>query len=249
MEHITPQISLGSEVSQAGPVKKERKKLRLEVLNKVKRNLGDDFEKSLREDENARDGFESNLVMDDGSKTFQDGVQLCMFHLGGERYVVAQPFNGKMLIHIREYGMDSKRTVRYPTKRGIALDLEKFKKMAELCHDDVNRAIEDSKAGKPVDYRHHLGSNIYVTVQSGWPSVNIRKWFLPKDAAEVVPTRKGMALTFEQWSFMKGAMDLVKQLLREQWDKVIFCEFSEDHQNQLGFLRCSNCNPNEYMCY
>lgn len=226
----TPDIK--QEASQVGAIKKKKTNRKpLHVMDKVKHDLQEDF----------------LPITSDGFDQANNQKDLCMFHLGNERYVVVNEFNGKMLIHIRQYDMDAKRTVRYPTKRGITLNVEKFKKLEELCVRDINECIKEVQEGKHVNYRYHLGGNVFVTVQSEWPSVNIRKWFLPPGESKELPTKKGIALTFEQWSFIKGAINLVKGLLKEQWDSTVFCEFSEDHQNQLGFLRCSN--PNEYMNY
>ncbi|KAJ8313181.1 hypothetical protein KUTeg_009261 [Tegillarca granosa] len=152
-----------------------------------------------------------------------------------------------MQVHIRQYTLGNNGL--YPTKKGIALNLEQWKRLDELYYNDVNENITACVNKKPVDYKVHLGSNMYVTVKSGYPVINIRKWFMPDGHSEVVPTRQGITLSANAWYYVRSAMDLVKHLLKEQIDNIVFCEASEDHQNQLGYLICANCNPNDFMNY
>ncbi|KAJ8303808.1 hypothetical protein KUTeg_018731 [Tegillarca granosa] len=159
----------------------------------------------------------------------KDNVELCKFGLGENRFV---GHNGL-----------------YPTKKGIALDLERLKKIDELCYKDVNDCIKAYKQRETVDYIYHLGENVYVSIKNGYPVVNIRKWFLPEGQKEILPTKKGIALTFRQWEFFRGAIDLVSQMLKDELKKVSYCEYSLDHLNQMGFLSCSRCNPNYYRDY
>lgn len=191
-------------------------------------------------EENSRDGCDQNLVIDETKNLNEqdDNIELCRFDLGSDRYVVAKKFNGKIQVHIREYAKGANGL--YPTKKGIALDLEKWKQIDELYYKDVTECIE-----KKEDYKQHLGENVYVSVQKGYQCVNIRKWFLPPDETSIVPTRKGIALTFQQWNNFKGAIDLVGKILKDQLDEIEFC----DHQNQMGFFTCTKCNPNDFMNY
>ena len=56
-------------------------------------------------------------------------------------------------------------------------------------------------------------------------------------------------------TYEKGIMPeyiAVKELLTEigralpKLDRVVPCYVQSDHMNQLGALRCSECNPNDY---
>lgn len=101
---------------------------------------------------------------------------------------------------------------------------------------DCIKAYEQKET---VDYKYHLGENVYVTIKNGYPVVNIRKWFLPDGQNETVPTKKGIALSFKQWEFLRSAIDLISQILKDELDKVSYCEYSLSHLNQMGFLSCS----------
>ena len=91
----------------------------------------------------------------------------------------------------------------------------------------------------------HLEKNYYVSVKSGFSLLNIRRWFIPEGQQELVATKTGIALTFQQWEKVKDAMIVVEDLLDGELDNVVICE--ETHQNQMGALTCSSCNPNDYM--
>ncbi|KAJ8305228.1 hypothetical protein KUTeg_017220 [Tegillarca granosa] len=259
--------------SESENIVKRRKagKLRLKfpeiVKDSIRRNLFDDITNvgpKEMNDENARDGCDQDykelvkensrddcnqdLVIDETKngneqdvKTesdVQDNIELCRFDLGSDRYVVAKKFNGKTQIHIREYAHGNNGL--YPTRKGIALDLYQWKQIDEMYCSEIAECID-----KKEDYKQHLGANVYVTMQKGFQCVNIRKWFLPPDETNIVPTRKGIALTFQQWNNLKGAVDLVGQILKDQLDEIEFC----DHQNQMGFFTCMKCNPNNFMNY
>lgn len=219
-------------------------------------------------DESASDGYDLpgrlrintskdsslNLLAKDNTKCWmKTGVeqvgeqqQLCQIDIGNNCYVVGKTFKGQMLIHVRQYDRRDDRTL-FPTKKGIALNLEKWKKLQYCYLENIDSALDQYRDSKPVDLTLHLGGNYHVSVKSGFPLVNIRRWFVPGDQQELTPTKTGIALTFLQWEKLKSAMFLVEELLNLELDKVSFCE--ESHQNQEGALTCSNCNPNDFMNY
>ena len=199
--------------------------------------------------ENVPSGDSTEHLMKTGSDQEKDGhqqEQLCQIDLGNQCYVVGKTFNGQMLIHVRKYDRRDDGTL-FPTKKGIALNLEKWKKLQYWFLDLVDKALKEYRDSKQVDIDVHLGENYRVTVKSGYPLVNIRRWFIPDGQEKLVPTKTGIALTFEQWDKQKSDMPIVEELLNGELDKVIFCE--ELHQNQEGALTCSYCNPMYFMNY
>lgn len=178
---------------------------------------------------------------------YEDG-QLCQLDIGNGCYVVAKSYNDEMLIHIRKYEKRFDGSL-YPTKKGIALNLEKWKKLEEWKSAQIDSSIEEYKNFEKVDYMAHLGSNYHVSLCNAFPLVNIRRWFLPEDEQEIKPTRTGISLTLPQWEKLKMAMTVVRDILGDELEKVSFCELSDSHLGQMGYLTCSNCNPNTYMNY
>ncbi|KAJ8299962.1 LOW QUALITY PROTEIN: hypothetical protein KUTeg_021481 [Tegillarca granosa] len=138
-------------------------------------------------------------------------------------FTLSLKIHGKLYVHIREYGQGVNGI--YPTKKGIALDLQKWKKKSLLQR--CQRLYR-----KKEDYKQHLGENVYLSVQKGYACVNIRQWFLPKNQTSIVPTKKGIALTFKKWNNLKGAIDLVGDAFKDQLAEVTFCEDSNDHRTR-----------------
>lgn len=182
--------------------------------------------------------------MKTGVEQVGEQQQLCQIDIGNDCYVVGNTFKGQMLIHVRKYERKDDGTL-FPTKKGIALNLGKWKKLQYCYLENIDSAVDQYRDSKPVDLTLHLGGNYHVSVKSGFPLVNIRRWFVPRDQQELTPTKTGIALTFLQWEKLKSAMSLVEELLSGELDKISFCE--ESHQNQEGALTCSNCNPNDFM--
>jgi hypothetical protein len=88
-----------------------------------------------------------------------------------------------------------------------------------------------------------------VTVETGFALVNIRIWWMPPEEKNIVPTRRGAALTFDEWEELICLIPRVEEKIKDQIKNVEYCENSTSHQNQMGFLHCSRCNPNEYTNY
>jgi hypothetical protein len=158
--------------------------------------------------------------------------------IGDNCHVSAQRFRSDedVYIHIRYF--DSSPTGKqYPSKKGIALPLDKFKMLIEDHLDNIDQALEGTKKddGK-VYYKQHLGQNIYVSVEQSYPWVDIRKWWLPENAKNVMPTKKGISLSMKMWEEFKKTIPELKRTLQSELDNVRYCY--PDHDNQMAMLEC-----------
>ena len=169
-------------------------------------------------------------------------AQLFQLDIGSGCYFVAKPYNGQLLVHIRKYEKNDEGRL-YPTKKGIALNLEKWKKFSECVSEEIDRVIHTYRENQPVNFMFDLGDDYYVSVNSGHPLVNIRRWFVPQDQQELKPTRTGIALPFWQWEKLKMAMIVAKDMLTVEQTHLGFCQDIESHQNLLSALNCGTCNP------
>lgn len=167
--------------------------------------------------------------------------------IGRNMFLVVSKFHSDTKVHLRVYE-EKEDGSNYPTRKGIALDLEKWKKIT-YYKDDVDSAIDQHDAEMQVAYNQHLGENYYMTIDNDYPVVNIRKWWMPPGNDEIVPTKKGAAITFDQWETLKELMPEVEKKIGDQLKEIEFCENSESHQNQMGFLQCPRCNPNDCNNY
>ncbi|KAL4231824.1 hypothetical protein ACF0H5_009400 [Mactra antiquata] len=83
----------------------------------------------------------------------------------------------------------------FPTKNGAALKPVRWNSFVSNL-DDIEEAKKGLSAEEIFDFKHHLGGNWYVGVNSNFPCVNIRKFWLPEGEQDIVPSRKGITLTF-----------------------------------------------------
>ena len=168
----------------------------------------------------------------------------CRIALGGPVFVMAKPWKGNVLIHIRKYDTENGRT--FPTRLGVTLQLRQW--MDLKAHSkEIDESIMTLKQGKEVKLFTHLGSNLYVSVDHRFPGVNVRQWWWCKEVNAVKPSRnKGIFLRVEQWEQLKDTFLVMEDFVPEL-NGTIPCAMQEDHQNQEGALRCAFCNPIDYM--
>ena len=81
---------------------------------------------------------------------------------------------------------------------------------------------------------HHRGQRMY-----GYKAVL-------EAEVEVIPTKKGLYLRPPEYIAVKELLTEIGRALPEL-DGVVSCYVQSDHMNQLGALRCSECNPNDYQ--
>ena len=85
-----------------------------------------------------------------------------------------------------------------PTKDGISLTLSRCNELF-MSLPFMEDAVTMMEQNQDTFYRRHLGGNWYVTVQSGFKRVDIRKFWIPEGAQEIQATKKGVSLTFDQF--------------------------------------------------
>ena len=153
------------------------------------------------------------------------------FALGNDRYVEVCEWKDEKRVDLREW------VGKTPTKKGISLTLMRWKCLANIL-DQVDEALKNKTS-----YECHLGGNVSCTVKEGNPCVDIRQFWKPEE--NVVPTKKGLCLRPGEYQRLKEVLSDIGNVLPELSD-VVPCLFQRDHANQLGYLRCSECNPNDY---
>jgi hypothetical protein len=165
--------------------------------------------------------------------------QPIMIHLGNSRYLTKSVYRDQEKIHIREYNESTGN--RIPTKKGVTFNLKRF---ASFMHkmDQINDQVEKLVIGDDVDYKVHLGGGIFTTVKSGYKCVNIRKYFLPMNCSEPIPTRMGISLRLGEWDKLKEAV-LELCFIEPELINVVPCYNEITHMNLLFAIECRECNP------
>ena len=150
--------------------------------------------------------------------------------LGHGRYVYVVDWKGEPRIDLRQW-QDGK-----ATKKGISLTLMRWKNWVDSI-EDVDKALSAEES-----YSSHLGGNVYCTVENGF--VDLRQYWRPQE--ELVPTKKGMRLWPDEYAALKTYVQKIGEALPEL-DAVVPCFLRSDHQNQIGYLQCSECNPDDWV--
>ncbi len=161
----------------------------------------------------------------------------CNIELGNNRFVLATEWRGEIRIDIREWERKEK---LIPTKKGSSLTMSRWKMLVD-SFDSLDAALSEKR-----DYQSHLGGNVYASVQANGTCINIRQYWLPPNKTEVVPTKKGICLRSSEYAKLKDVVCVIGDFVPEL-SSVVPCPYSSDHQNQLGFLRCPECNPDHFV--
>lgn len=159
--------------------------------------------------------------------------------IGNNRYLTANVFRDLLMIHIREYNVENGKS--YPTKKGVVFNKTRWATfMSHL--EDIKRCVDLLKWNEPVDYYQHIGGRYYVSMSKDVRCVHIRRYFMPLNSSKEHPTRSGIALRLDEWDTLMTKIPQLVECLPELKDAKP-CDFTLDHANQEGYLRCTECNP------
>lgn len=166
----------------------------------------------------------------------------CRFSLDdfNDLFLTAVPFKDEINIHIRHFTVSNGRF--FPTKKGVTFSLQRWLKFESLLQD-IEHHLKDN--GDSKEMKWHIGGGVYVSLNPGYPTVDIRHFWKPNDAVEPVPTRKGVTLNNQKLTRLLQVVEQVRECVPEL-NQTELCAFSESHQNQLGMLSCPECTPFGY---
>ena len=93
--------------------------------------------------------------------TYFSSIFAISFHtLGGGRYAELTEWNGTKRVDLRFWETDT-----IPTKYGVSLSLSQWKVLCSATQV-VDDLISRGKDGKPVDWRYHLGEDVYFIIKA-----------------------------------------------------------------------------------
>ena len=157
-----------------------------------------------------------------------------------ELFLTAVSFKDKINIHIRHFTEANNDLI--PTKKGVTFPLSRWL-MFESILSDIQNHLENRTNEEEMKW--HIGGGVYVSITPGYNTVDIRHFWKPDDALELIPTRKGVTLNKHKLTRLLQAIEEMQQCVPELNDTEL-CAFSESHQNQLGMLNCPECTPFGY---
>jgi hypothetical protein len=102
--------------------------------------------------------------------------------LGGNIYLDLTEWNGSKRVDIRLW-----KDGTVPTKEGVSLHLDQWKalcNMSDVIDDLLTRVIEK----EPVEWRYHIGNDVFVTIKARFPSFTSESTlFPPMNGPTVLP--------------------------------------------------------------
>ncbi len=158
-------------------------------------------------------------------------------HLGKEMYLFDSLFHGDTYVHIRELASENP----IPTSKGITLTLQRCNKLYSILTEIIIH-VDQMKRNEPTLYRRHIGGNWYVTMESGYNTVDIRRFWLPDNATSIRATRNGVSLQFNQFEELKNGLRILDSFVPEL-NNVVPCYLSGKHCRDT----CMECSPNNKL--
>ena len=110
--------------------------------------------------------------------------------------------------------------------------------------DDIDKNVKSILSGdQNVKFLHHVGGTYYVSVNSGYRCVDLRKWFQPFDTVgDIKPTKSGVSLRLNEWSDICSLVDVINKTY-PSLSSTQPCYYDDDHMNQLSWLNFTECHP------
>jgi len=126
--------------------------------------------------------------------------------LGGNKRVTVSEWKGRTFVHLREY-YEREGEMR-PSAKGVALGAEQWAALSGAAAD-VSRAADL----RDVTWSRELGGNKRVSLSQYKSShyVNVREYY--ERGGEMLPGKKGLNLTLEQWSQLERLLPEVNERL------------------------------------
>jgi len=86
----------------------------------------------------------------------------------------------------------------------VTLTTKCWARFMSICKKVDNEAREVNRQTCPVAYRAHIGELYYLSMTSGYGSVDIRRFYIPHGLASenVHPTRSGISLRLDEWAHL-----------------------------------------------
>ncbi len=105
----------------------------------------------------------------------------------------------------------------------------------------IDKEIERLLRGDRVDVEIHVGRKVYVTLIMDYMYVDLRDFYFSERRSEILPSARGIALSFDEWNNLK---DLMPEILEEFpiLNSVLLCHENPTHYNLEGALNCFECN-------
>ena len=104
---------------------------------------------------------------------------------------------------------------------------------------EINQTVTQFAATEFVRYKQHIGGGWFVSVTSGFPCVDFRKFYMPVFGFEEKPTKSGLAIRLSEWSAFGAALSR----MTEENPHLLQIQPCGIHPNQEEAIQCAECYP------
>jgi len=104
-----------------------------------------------------------------------------------------------------------------------------------ICKKVDNEAREVNRQMRPVAYRAHIDELYYMSLTSGYGSVDIRRFYIPYGLASenVHPTRSGINLRLDEWAHL---LELLPYIHEQHPELKVNTESSNEERDKDNSL-------------
>ena len=95
------------------------------------------------------------------------------------------------------------------------------------------------------NHKVHLGGGFYVQTFYNSDNVHITKYEKTEKGLDLICTDESIVLTRQQFTIIADNFGQIEDVIPEL-SLIIPCYLKEDHQNQMGYFMCAECNPHGY---
>ena len=122
--------------------------------------------------------------------------------------------------------------------KSIEIPLQRFATLL-ICLPEIDQAVTQFVGTEFVKYKQHIGGAWFVSVTSGFPCVDFRKFYMPIFGFEEKPTKSGLAIRLSEWSAFGAAL----RRMTEENPHLLQLQPCGMHPNQEEALQCAECYP------
>ena len=104
---------------------------------------------------------------------------------------------------------------------------------------EIDQTVTQFAATEFVRYKQHIGGGWFVSVTSGFPCVDFRKFYMPVFGFEEKPTKSGLAIRLSEWSAFGAAL----KRMTEENPHLLQIQPCGIHPNKEEAMQCAECYP------
>jgi len=130
----------------------------------------------------------------------------------------------------------------YPTQKGCILNSSRWAVLTDHLEELEKKMTEVLNGGTDIDFKIHLGGNLYAAVKTPFPILDIRLRFM--NEGKLLYTKRGVTLRFPGLNRLKQNIQRVHEAIPRTKPCYLVHQETND---EMGCARCKECSPNTYM--